>query len=99
MLEVSRTSMSHGSLIVSTLAAHLALTAPVEASAWPIEKNAIRVGGQGGTFGSAIIGPPLGSKVDAPLVSFYSELLSKQQRLSGEFERILFDNLQDLYVR
>lgn len=99
MLEVSRTSMSHSSLIVSTLAAHFALIAPVEASAWPIEKASIRVAGQRGTFGSAIIGRPLGSNANAPLVSFYSELLSKQQRLSGEFERILFDNLDDLYVR
>ena len=96
MLEVSKTPMSHGSLIVSTIAAHFALAAPVLASSWPTEERSIRIAGHELTFGSAVIGS---ASEHAPLVSFYSEMLSKQRRLSGEFERILFDNLQELYIR
>jgi hypothetical protein len=33
------------------------------------------------------------------LIKFYSALLSDQQRLGEEFERVLFDNLWDLYAR
>ena len=99
MLEVSGTSRSHGSLVVSTIAAQLAFAAPVDASSWPVERAAIKVAGQPATFGSITIGQPLRGGADAPLVAFYSELLSKQQRLGGEFERILFENLQDLYIR
>jgi hypothetical protein len=33
------------------------------------------------------------------LESFYSTLLSKQERLGAEFEQALFDNLWELYAR
>jgi hypothetical protein len=94
MVEYSGTQVSHGSLIVSTLAAHLMLALPAAASAWPVEPETVRIAGQRGTFGSAIVVRPSRS-----LVSFYSELLAKQQRLDAESERILFENLQELYLR
>jgi hypothetical protein len=94
MVEYSGTQVSHGSLIVSTLAAHLMLALPADASAWPAEPKTVRIAGQHGTFGSTVIARP-----EASLVSFYSNLLAKQQRLDAESERILFDNLQDLYLR
>src|SRR5262249_48208970 len=33
------------------------------------------------------------------LATFYAELLAKQERLGTEFERILFENLWNLYSR
>jgi hypothetical protein len=39
------------------------------------------------------------SAVESSIVSFYSTLLAKQERLGSEFEKILFDNLWDLYAR
>ena len=32
-------------------------------------------------------------------ISFYSKLLTEQERLGTEFEKILFDNIWDLYAR
>jgi hypothetical protein len=44
------------------------------------------------------------SAIDLPAATpstsgFYSGLLAKQERLGEEFERVLFDNLWDLYAR
>lgn len=33
------------------------------------------------------------------LMAFYLNLLSKQERLGIEFERVLYDNLWELYAR
>jgi hypothetical protein len=41
---------------------------------------------------------PLGDAAPS-LVSFYANLLAKQERLGREFEQVLFDNLWDLYAR
>jgi hypothetical protein len=94
MVEFSRTPVSHGSLIISALAAHLVLATPTSASEWPVDPVKVRIAGQGGTFGSAVLGRP-----ETSLVAFYSEFLEQQRRLDPEFERILFENLQDLYIR
>jgi hypothetical protein len=36
---------------------------------------------------------------EEPLVSFFTKLLSTQERLGEEFENVLHDNLWDLYAR
>jgi hypothetical protein len=33
------------------------------------------------------------------LVKFYADFLAAQQELGSEFEKVLYDNLWDLYVR
>ena len=36
---------------------------------------------------------------EGSIMSFYMRLLAKQQRLGADFEKVLFDNLWDLYAR
>ncbi len=36
---------------------------------------------------------------DDQISSFYANMLAQQEPLGAEFERVLFDNLWDLYVR
>ncbi len=36
---------------------------------------------------------------EVTLAQFYEVLLSKQERLGKEFEKVLYDNLWDLYAR
>ena len=37
--------------------------------------------------------------IDHQEVAFFAELRRRQQRLGPDFERVLFDNLFDLYAR
>jgi len=47
----------------------------------------------------AVVGFPSSSVAEVSIVSFYSDLLANQERLGREFEKVLFDNLWDLYAR
>ena len=57
-----------------------------------------------GTYGEhanlfAVVGFASSSVADSSIVSFYSDLLANQERLGKDFEKILFDNLWNLYAR
>jgi hypothetical protein len=64
------------------------------------EKGSIVYGGSQSTFGQiAITRIALLAEGTASLVSFYSNLRANQEELGSEFEKILFDNVWDLYAR
>jgi hypothetical protein len=53
-----------------------------------------------GVYSSLFTSGRLGATVaQDSIVSFYSNLLAKQERLGKQFEQVLFDNLWDLYSR
>ena len=68
----------------------------------PVEKDnsSIVYGGSQSTFGQiAITRMTLLAQGSASLVSFYSQLRASQEELGSEFEKVLFDNVWDLYAR
>jgi hypothetical protein len=67
-----------------------------------LQRSIVQYGGALGTFGqfgnfsSRFAALP---ERAGELISFYSELLANQEDLGHEFEKILFDNIWDLYAR
>lgn len=88
-------------VVASAFAAHIALTPLATTPQWPSWQPKITYAGAGSTFsdhGVSFSNLALPSE-HLTLVSFYSKLLSQQEDLGSDFEKILFDNLWDLYSR
>ena len=84
------------------LAAGLAFAAPplMPRVAFPAVNPIVRPGTIG-LFGNVFAATYQSQAVDfeGAVTAFYSTLLAKQQPLGKEFEKVLYDNLWDLYVR
>ena len=98
MVEIRSTPVSHSALVASAIAAHLMFsTASEQPPAWPKEQPRLKLAGALGSFSSTTWVHH--SNPDQQLVTFYSDLLSNQQRLGPAFEKVLLENLWDLYER
>jgi hypothetical protein len=90
-----------GGIAIGMMAAHWNDARTFEAPC-PMEKEkgSIVYGGSQSTFGQiAITRITLLAEGTASLVSFYSNLRANQEELGSDFEKILFDNVWDLYAR
>jgi hypothetical protein len=97
---------SLGGLAAGFMAAQLLSPVVAATPQWQDRGNLVfyaipRITGTHGEHGNlfAVAGFANSSAVESSIVSFYSNLLTKQERLGDEFEKILFDNLWDLYAR
>jgi hypothetical protein len=98
-------SKAPASLQAYVLLASLSLTSTYHAyhnmfPAFPTFISIIRpstVGQFGNIFATTC--QPQSVNFEGAITAFYSTLLAKQQPLGAEFERVLYDNLSDLYVR
>jgi hypothetical protein len=92
------TSGNTALLMAASLSLTFALTTP--AIVFPAIAPTVRpstVGQFGNMFASAYHSQSV--DFEGAVTNFYSTLLAKQQPLGKEFERVLHDNLWDLYVR
>ena|SRR5258706_14591954 len=90
-----------GSIAIGMMAAQWndarTLEIPVRAER---ERGSIVYGGSPSTFGQiAITRMTLLADETASLATFYSQLRANQEELGSDFEKILFDNVWDLYAR
>jgi hypothetical protein len=93
------TPLTQSAVFAGILAAQLSIAAPSEPQMNP--PRAIRLAGSLGTFGNVWNESPFNiiSEPPLPLISFYAEFVSQQEKLGEEFEEVLFDNLWDIYLR
>jgi hypothetical protein len=104
MIKIEHVPVSIGGLAAGFMAATLFSEAPA-----PIEQDHPEIpvivysiadstyGEYLGAFPRAHLGANYGAAQS--IVTFYSALLAKQERLGKEFEEVLFDNLWNLYAR
>jgi hypothetical protein len=97
---------SLGGLAAGFMAAQLLSPVVATTPQWQDRGNLVlyAIPGIMGTHGEhgslfAVAGFARSSAVETSIVSFYSTLLAKQERLGSEFEKRLSDNLWDLYAR
>jgi hypothetical protein len=97
---------SLGGLAAGFMAAQLLSPIVAATPQWQDRGNLVfyaipRITGTHGEYGNLFAFVDFASSfaVESSIVSFYSKLLTKQERLGAEFEKILFDNLWDLYAR
>jgi hypothetical protein len=91
-----------GSAAYVLLVAGLALVAqqPMPRATFPAVTAVVRpstIGQYGDLFASAYQSQTV--DFEGAITAFYATLLAKQQPLGKEFEKVLYDNLADLYVR
>jgi hypothetical protein len=102
LYHVEERSSTAGSGACVLLAASLAFVAPqpMPRAAFPAVNPVVRPSTVG-QFGNLFAGAYLSQTVDfeGAVSAFYATLLAKQQPLGKEFEKVLYDNLWDLYVR
>jgi hypothetical protein len=99
---VEERSGTAGSTACVLLAASLALVSqqPMPRAAFPAVNPIVRpstIGQFGNMFASAYQSQTV--DFEGAVTAFYATLLAKQQPLGKEFEKVLYDNLWDLYVR
>jgi hypothetical protein len=99
---VEQRSGTAGSAVCVLLAASLALVSqhPMPRAVFPAVNPVVRpstVGQFGNMFASAYQSQTV--DFEGAVTAFYATLLAKQQPLGKEFEKVLYDNLWDLYVR
>jgi hypothetical protein len=100
---VEQRSSTAGSTAYVLLAASLALASqqPMPRAAFPAVHPVVRPSTIG-QFGNLIGTTPHNTQTvdfEGAVTAFYTGLLAKQQPLGKEFEKVLYDNLWDLYVR
>ena len=93
---------SFGGQAAGVLAAHLLSTPPFYDGALHDRASNIlsyQASPNTSTFGTISSMETLTFSTEEPLVSFFTKLLSTQERLGQEFETVLYDNLWELYAR
>ena len=97
---------SLGGLAAGFMAAQLLSPVAATTPQWQDRGNPVFyvIPGITGTHGEhrslfAVMGFASSSGIESSIISIYSKLSAKQERLGDKFEKILFDNLWDLYAR
>jgi hypothetical protein len=102
LYHVEERSSTAGTAVYAILAVGLALVSPQPPPrvALPTIIPVVRPSTIG-QFGNAFATAYQSQAVDfeGAVTAFYATLLAKQQPLGKEFEKVLYDNLWDLYVR
>lgn len=101
-LHIEQRSSTAGGAAYVLLAASLAFVAPqaMPRAAFPAVTPVLRpstIGQFGNPFATANQSQAI--DFEAAITVFYAKLLANQQPLGKDFEKVLYDNLPDLYVR
>ncbi len=101
MVDVLRTTPSHGGIAAGVVLAQLLSTSPVPAKSWQLRTNdrLVALSGASVTEANRRLTIATGALRGNPIAGFYADLASNQESLGRDLERALAERAWDLYAR